>query len=76
MVEFEKKMDIYIRGSIEGLEKAKKKIENQISKIIANYSSKDIEKLNKLSNETNEINKAIYEMYVLIGGMSGALKSK
>lgn len=74
MVEFEKKMDIYIRESIEGLERDKKKIEIQINKIIINYTPKDIEKLSRLSQEVNGIDKAIYEMYILIGGMSGALR--
>jgi uncharacterized protein YicC (UPF0701 family) len=74
MEEYKKVMDNYIREKIEVMEQNKKKLQKQIEKIISNYSARDIEKLNKISNEINEIDYAIVQMYALIGGMDRAFK--
>lgn len=74
MEEYKKVMDNYIREKIEVMEQNKKKLQKLIEKIISNYSARDIEKLNKISNEINEIDYAIVQMYALIGGMDRAFK--
>lgn len=70
MEECLKIVDEYIRDNISILEKKKDQIQIRINKIIFNYSSRDIEKLNQLSNEVNNIDYTIVQMYALIGGMN------
>jgi len=75
MNEFMDKMNDYIRSNIESLEADKIKAEKQITKIVTNYSPKDIDKLSKWSEEVNKIDFAIMRLYMLIGGMYNVMNN-